>query len=80
MRRSLINLCTGATMMVVLAALTPSLPGCGSFRFDPQAFFAQNTCNIFNCDSLFFFLDQPAAGDDDGTADVNEEEGEEHQH
>lgn len=78
MRRSLINLCTGATMMVVLAALTPSLPGCGSFRFDPQAFFAQNTCNIFNCDTLFF-LDQPAAGDDDGTDEVNEE-GEEHQH
>ena len=78
MRRLLINLCTGATMMVVLAALTPSLPGCESFRFDPQAFFAQNTCNIFNCDTLFF-LDQVAAGDADGTDEVNEEE-EEHQH
>ena len=75
MRRLLINLCTGATMMVVLAALTP---GCGSLRFDPQAFFAQNTCNIFNCDTLFF-LDQPAAGGDDGTDEVNEEE-EEHLH
>ncbi len=78
MRLSLINLCTAATMMVVSAALTPSLPGCGSLRFDARAFFAQNTCKIFNCDSLFF-LDQLTTGDDNGTDEV-EEVAEEHQH
>ena len=79
MKRLPINLRTGATMAVVLAALTPSLPSCGSFRFDPQAFLAQNTCSIFNCDTLFF-LEQLLAADRDVTDNVNQEEGEEHQH
>ena len=34
--------------------INPILPGCESTQFDPAAFFAQNTCNIFNCDTLFF--------------------------
>lgn len=60
------------------------VPGCESFRFDPQAFIAQNTCSIFNCDTLFFLQgehDDMLDDHDDMNMDgMNEAEGDEHQH
>ena len=69
------------------------VPGCESMVFDPQAFFAQNRCNIFNCDTLFFLqgehddmLDDhndSDMGDDHDQMEMdgmNEAGGDEHQH
>jgi hypothetical protein len=71
-------------MAATLTGLTPQVPGCGSFRFDPQAFLAQNTCNIFNCDTLFFLDQNPDDEHEDmeGMEGMNgmEEEGGGHQH
>lgn len=41
-----------STMTFAIAGIP--FPGCESMMLDPQAFFAENTCNIFNCDTLFF--------------------------
>lgn len=54
MKRLLTNISRGATVLVALVLINPVLPGCESTQFDPAAFLAQNTCNIFNCDTLFF--------------------------
>lgn len=90
MRRLRTKLYVAVTMAAALTGLTPAVPGCGSFRFDPQAFFEQNACNIFNCDNLFFLDRNPNDEHEDmagmegmeGMEGMNgmEEEGGGHQH
>lgn len=41
------------------------IPGCDSMVLDPQAFFGDNTCNIFNCDTLFFLQEDHAVDEHD---------------
>ncbi len=60
------------------------IPGCDSMVLDPQAFFGDNACNIFNCDTLFFLQgehDDMLDDHDDMEMDgMSEAEGDEHQH
>ena len=58
-----------ASLIAAVSATTFQLavpiPGCDSVAFDPQAFIAENTCNIFNCDTLFFLQGEHDAEPDD---------------
>ncbi len=49
------------------------IPGCESTVLDPQAFFRDNTCNIFNCDTLFFLQGDHADDGHDEIADEHDE-------
>ena len=49
------------------------IPGCESMVFDPQAFFEENTCNIFNCDTLFFLRDDHASDEHDEMLETRDE-------
>lgn len=59
----------GSTSIAVVLAALP-FPGCDTMLFDPQAFFAENTCNIFNCDTLFFLQNDHADDTTDDHDDV----------
>ncbi len=50
-----------------LVGLVALQPGCGSL--DVQEFMADNACNIFNCQTLFFIDDLFASPHDDGDDD-----------
>lgn len=60
------------------------IPGCESMVLDPQAFLRDNTCNFFNCDTLFFLQgDHADDGHDEITDEHDEmetEESEDHTH
>jgi len=45
-------LCGSATIVFGVAGILA--PGCEDVIGDPQAFFADDPCNFFNCDTLIF--------------------------
>ncbi len=51
-RRKMASLVAGVSATTFQLAIP--IPGCESMVFDPQAFLGDNTCNFFNCDTLFF--------------------------
>ncbi len=93
MKRKRISDFLRGTSTAVFAIAGFQLPGCESMMFDPQAFLTENTCNIFNCDTLFFLqgehddmLDDHDDSDMDDDHDEMEMDGmneageDEHQH
>lgn len=67
-RRKMASLIVGVSATTFQLAVP--IPGCGSMVLDPQAFFGDNTCSFFNCDTLFFLQGDHA---DDGHDDTNAE-------
>ena len=65
MKRRRIRALLGGTSTIAFGVGGIPLPGCESLVFDPQAFLAENTCNIFNCDTLFFLGDDHADNEHD---------------
>lgn len=63
----------GGSSSIAFAIAGIPLPGCESMMLDPQAFFAENTCNIFNCDTLFFLQDDHADMDMEDTSDDHDD-------
>jgi len=47
-----------------------AIPGCEAVLRDPQAFFDENTCKFFNCDTLFFLEEEH---DEDEVVDDHDE-------
>ncbi len=52
MRRSITSQRVGATVKVVLGAMGMVIAGCGAIDLD--GFLGLQTCDIFNCDGIFF--------------------------
>ena len=66
------KLLVGASTITFAIAGIP-FPGCESLLLDPQAFFTENTCNIFNCDTLFFLQDDHTDMDMEDTSDDHDD-------
>ena len=77
MKRKRLSFLFGGSSTLAFAVAGVPVPGCESTVFDPQAFLAENMCNIFNCDTLFFL---PSEHDDMEMEAMDEAEGDEHQH
>jgi hypothetical protein len=72
MKRSWLNPILGGSATLAFTVAGVSVPGCDLLLRDPQTFFAENRCNFFNCDTLFFL----AEGHDespDGATDGHDE-------
>jgi hypothetical protein len=54
MKRSRLNPLLGGSATVAFAVAAVPFPGCEALLRDPGEFFASNTCNLFNCETLFF--------------------------
>ncbi len=76
MKRNRLHAFLGGLASVAFAVGGILLPGCEALLRDPNAFFAENTCNIFNCDTLFFLNGEheeaPAEHDESGPEVINE--------
>ena len=65
MKRNRLKLVLGGSATITLSVAGIPIPGCEAMRNDPRTFFAENTCNIFNCDTLFFLEGEHDEAPDD---------------
>lgn len=83
MKRKRVSSFVVAALATVCQVAVP-IPGCESLMLDPQAFFEENTCNIFNCDTLFFLQGNHIDDEHDELVDEHDEieavEAENHTH
>ncbi len=54
MKRNWLTPYLGGSAALTFSIAVIPVPGCEVFRNDPAAFIAENTCNLFNCNTLFF--------------------------
>lgn len=81
MKRSFRCASIGVAMTLVLGMFAVLSPGCGTI--DANGFFGLETCDILNCDGLFFANladdhDDTAGMDGMDDADVHDDEGDDH--
>ena len=54
MKRKRLNPVLRVGAAVALGVAGIAVLGCDALAGDREAFFGENTCNVFNCDTLFF--------------------------
>ncbi|MFQ5494994.1 MAG: hypothetical protein ACE5EX_06395 [Phycisphaerae bacterium] len=54
MKRHRLRSLLGGSATIAFTVGGIPIPGCEALVADPTAFFAENACSIFNCDTLFF--------------------------
>lgn len=72
MKRRRMSLAVAGMSATVFQVGLP-LAGCESLVSDPQAFFEGNTCNFFNCDTLFFLRSDTGEDDHDEATDDHDD-------
>ena len=66
MKRMAVGLGTGVVLAGALVCLSAALTGCGTIAL--QDLLGENTCKIFNCETMFF-LEETEPADHDDAAD-----------